>query len=133
MLVVSIAAFAQFPRYAMGVCEESRWFQDRPKWATDRPRAARHAELAHVCPDSLDVWLFHEALDLFQVPARGEPRVLMKEEPSLAALVLIQLHAEAHVPLRLFDALMEFGHPHVVVPVHVLVQLLEPREERAWW
>ena len=77
MLVVSIASFAQFPRYVMGICEESRWFQDRPKWAADRPRAARHAELTHVCPDSLDVGLSHQVLDLLHVPARGEPRVLV--------------------------------------------------------
>ena len=124
------AALAELSGYVRAVGEEARRLQHRPQRTPYWPGTTRHPELAHVGADALHVGLLQQVLDLHKSPTRRQPRMFVQKVTSMFPLVVVELDAEAQLPLRLLDALAELGHPQLVATVHVFVQLLQAAEER---
>ena len=122
--VVSRAQPCEFASDAGTVREESCRFEHRPKFTAHASNPADHAKLAHVGLHALDVVVLEKFLDLRHGPAGCQPRVLVDEESAVLPLMLIDLSAEAHVPLGLLHPELEFLHPEFVVAIHVFVEFL---------
>ena len=125
MFMVSGAKLCQFSRYAWAIGHEPSWLEHWSKLTVDPANPGRHTALAHMGLDSLNVIVRHQLLDNIQSPAGRQPWVLMKKEPPMFPLVLIDLGTESDIALGLLHPELELLHPHVVIPIHIFVQLLE--------
>ena len=125
VFVISRTQSSKLLRDAGAVGEETGRLQNGSELAADASNPAGHAKLAHVRLYSLEI------LDLGEMPTRGEPRVLVEEEPTVLSVMLIHLRAKTDVSLRLLHSELELLHPDGTAPIHELVQFLKPREHGA--
>ena len=125
MIMVTCAHFMQLVRNVNAIRHKPGRLLDQSKFRSNATGPRRHSELAHVGHYLSHVTLPFELQDAFEIPATRHPWMFMEEEPPLASLVLVDVGAELDVPFGLLQLLLEFLCPHLVVPVHELVDLLQ--------
>ena len=118
MFVISKTESSKLLRDARAIGEETGRLQNGPELAADASNPASHAKLAHVRLYPLHVIMSKKILNLAELPTRGEPRVLVEEEPAVLSLMLIHLGAETNVSLRLLHSESRLLHPDGTVRIH---------------
>ena len=127
------ASPAQLASDISAIRQETRWLEDLPKRASDPCRSAHHAKLAHISSDSFNVALINKFSHFRQSPTCCHPWMFMEKVSSACPLVIINLNTKADVSFCLFHILIKLRHPHCIVLVHVFVEFLQSRKERARW
>ena len=130
MFVITRTQSSQLLRDAGAIGEEADRLQNGSELAADASNRAGHAKLAHVRLYSLYVIMSKDILNLGELPTRGEPKMLVEEEPAVLSLVPVQLGTETDVSLRLLHSELKLLHPDRHCSYARTCSILEA--ERAW-
>ena len=123
--MVSRAFLGKLLRNAQAICQEDCRLED---WSEGRSHTARsryHSKLAHVSLHLSHVWVPLDLGQDIQLPAGGQPGMLVDEVLAVGPLVLVDRRAESQVSLDLLQQIFEPLHTLPVVLVHEDVDLPE--------
>ena len=116
---------SQLTSDAKTIREKAGWLEHGSKFAAHTAYSAEHAKLAHVCLHTLHVVVVEKLVNLGHGPAGCETRVFVRKVSSVLPLVLVDLGAEADIPLGLLHAQLELLHPELVVAIHIFIAFLQ--------
>ena len=131
MLMIARTSFFLVSGYVGAVGDEPGGLQHGTNLEANSAGPQHHAKLTHMRQHLTNIALRLKGGDAIQVPARGKPRMSLHEVAAFDALMVVHVDTTFKIALGLLHALLELGEPRLRVLVHVLVQLLQPGEQRA--